>query len=44
MSVGPARLREEADVIRAGCVAKGEDPALVDHALVIDGERRVALG
>ena len=44
MSVGPARLREEADVIRAGCVAKGEDPALVDHALVVDGERRVALG
>jgi seryl-tRNA synthetase len=44
MSVGPTRLREEPDVIRAGCVAKGEDPALVDQALVIDAERRVALG
>ncbi len=44
MSVGSARLREEADVIRSGCVAKGEDPALVDQALVVDAERRVALG
>ncbi len=44
MSVGAARLREEADVIRDGCVAKGEDPALVDRALVIDVERRLALG
>ena len=44
MSVGPTRLREEADRIRAGAVAKGEDPALVDEALVIDVERRDALG
>ena len=44
MSVGPARLREEAEVIRNGCIAKGEDPALVDQALVIDGQRRELLG
>ena len=44
MSVGPARLREEPDVIRHGCVAKGEDPQLVDQALVVDEERRVLLG
>lgn len=44
MSVGPARLREEPDVIRRGCVAKGEDPGLVDEALVVDEERRVLLG
>jgi seryl-tRNA synthetase len=40
MSVGPARLREEPDVIRQGCIAKGEDPSLVDQALIIDAERR----
>ena len=44
MSVGPVRLREEADVIRHGCIAKGEDPALVDQALVIDEQRRELLG
>lgn len=44
MSVGPARLREDADVVRHGCVAKGEDPALVDQALVIDSQRREQLG
>ena len=44
MSVGPARLRDEADVIRNGCVAKGEDPSLVDQALVIDSQRRELLG
>ncbi len=44
MSVGPARLRDEADVIRAGCIAKREDPTLVDRALVIDGQRRELLG
>ena len=43
MSVGPARLREEADVIRQGCEAKGEDPSLVDEALVIDEQRRELL-
>ena len=44
MSVGSVRLREEADVIKSGCVAKGEDPSLVDQALVIDGQRRELLG
>jgi len=44
MSVGPTRLREEPDVIRHGCIAKGEDPGLVDQALVIDAERRDLLG
>jgi seryl-tRNA synthetase len=44
MSVGSGRLREEPDVVRQGCVAKGEDPALVDQALVIDGQRRELLG
>ena len=44
MSVGSARLREEADAIRQGCEAKGEDPSLVDEALVIDQQRRELLG
>ena len=44
MSVGSARLREDADVVRHGCLAKGEDPALVDQALVIDRQRRELLG
>ncbi|MEX1295436.1 MAG: serine--tRNA ligase [Candidatus Limnocylindrales bacterium] len=43
MSVGTVRLREEADVIRNGCIAKGEDPALVDEALVLDAQRRELL-
>lgn len=43
MSVGAARLRDEPDVIRSGCVAKGEDPGLVDQALVVDTERRELL-
>jgi len=44
MSIGAARLREESDGIRRGCVLKGEDPALVDEALVVDAERRDLLG
>ena len=44
MSVGPTRLREEAELIRTGCIAKGEDPALVDQALVVDTQRRELLG
>jgi seryl-tRNA synthetase len=44
MSVGATRLRDEPDVIRHGCVAKGEDPGLVDEALVVDVERRDLLG
>jgi seryl-tRNA synthetase len=44
VSVGASRLREEPDVIRAGAVAKGEDPALVDQALAADELRRSLLG
>ncbi len=44
MSVGSTRLREETDIIRAGCIVKGEDPALVDRALVVDIQRRELLG
>ena len=42
--LAPADSREQADLIRNGCMAKGEDPALVDQALVIDGQRRELLG
>ena len=44
MSVGAVRLREEADAIRQGAIAKGEDPALVDEALALDEQRREVLG
>jgi seryl-tRNA synthetase len=44
MSVGLARLREEADAIRQGAVDKGEDPALVDAALAADLRRRQLQG
>ncbi|MFV2063028.1 MAG: serine--tRNA ligase, partial [Chloroflexota bacterium] len=44
MSVGPAKLREDSDRIRKGAIAKGEDPALIDQALVIDEQRRNILG
>ena len=44
MSVGLQRLRDEPDVIRQGAIDKGEDPALVDRALELDGERRRLLG
>jgi seryl-tRNA synthetase len=40
MSVGLQRLREDADTIRDGAVRKGEDPALIDRAIELDGERR----
>ena len=40
MSVGLQRLRTEPDAIRRGAIDKGEDPALVDRALELDGERR----
>ena len=40
MSVGLQRLREEPDVIRRGAIDKGEDPALIDQAIELDGERR----
>jgi seryl-tRNA synthetase len=43
VSVGLARLRDEAQRIRDGAIAKGEDPALVDEALALDERRRTLL-
>jgi seryl-tRNA synthetase len=40
VSVGLARLREDADRVRLGAIDKGEDPALVDRALELDEQRR----
>ena len=44
MSVGLQRLRDEPDRIRRGAIDKGEDPAVVDAALALDGRRRALLG
>jgi seryl-tRNA synthetase len=44
MSIGLARLREEPDRIRQGAIDKGEDPTVVDAALVVEGKRRQLLG
>ena len=44
MSIGLARLREEPDRIRQGAIDKGEDPTIVDQALVLEGKRRTLLG
>jgi seryl-tRNA synthetase len=44
MSVGLQRLRDDADTIRNGAIAKREDPALVDKAIAADEERRRLLG
>jgi len=44
MSVGLQRLRDDADTIRNGAIAKGEDPKLVDAAIEADEERRRLLG
>lgn len=44
MSVGLQRLRDDPETIRDGAVRKGEDPAFVEHALELDGERRRLLG
>lgn len=44
MSVGVQRLREDAARIRQGAIDKGEDPALVDEAVLVDARRREALG
>jgi seryl-tRNA synthetase len=44
MSVGLQRLREDAAHIRKGAIDKGEDPALVDEAVLVDARRREALG
>ena len=43
MSVGVQRLREDAQRIRDGAAAKGEDPTLVDEALTLDERRRALL-
>ena len=43
MSVGLQRLRDDAQRIRDGAIAKGEDPALVDEAIVLDERRRALL-
>ncbi|HEU4672258.1 MAG TPA: serine--tRNA ligase [Candidatus Limnocylindrales bacterium] len=43
MSVGVQRLREDAETVRAGAIAKGEDPAVVDEALAADHRRRELL-
>ena len=43
MSVGLQRLRDEPDVIWRGAADKGEDPAVVDEALALDGRRRALL-
>jgi seryl-tRNA synthetase len=44
VSVGLQRLREDADTVRRGALDKGEDPAIVDRALELDGRRRTLLG
>lgn len=44
MSVGLPRLRDDAQTVRQGAIAKGEDPARVDEALALDRQRREALG
>jgi len=44
MSVGVQRLRDDADAIRVGTRNKGEDPSLVDGALMVDEQRRHLLG
>jgi seryl-tRNA synthetase len=43
MSIGLARLREEPERIRQGAIDKGEDPAIVDQALELEGKRRQLL-
>jgi seryl-tRNA synthetase len=44
MSVGLQRLREDAARVRQGAIDKGEDPALVDEAVLVDARRRETLG
>jgi seryl-tRNA synthetase len=44
MSVGLQRLREDTARIRQATIDKGEDPALVDEAVLVDARRREALG
>ena len=42
MSIGLQRLREEPDRIRQGAIDKGEDPSIVDAALVARRARAAA--
>jgi len=44
VSVGLARLREEADRLRQAALDKGEDPDPVDEAVALDERRRQAQG
>ncbi len=43
MSIGLTRLREEPDRVRQGAIDKGEEAAIVDRALELDGRRRQLL-
>ena len=40
MSVGLQRLRDDAETLRQGAMAKGEDPTIVDRAVEADVRRR----
>jgi seryl-tRNA synthetase len=44
MSVGLARLREDAEGLRRAAVDKGEDPAVVDEAVSLETRRRSLAG
>jgi seryl-tRNA synthetase len=44
MSVGLQRLREDTARIRQATIDKGEDPAVVDEAVLVDARRREVLG
>ena len=44
MSVGIQRIRDDADAIRAGATAKGEDAVVVDRVIELDTQRRQVLG
>jgi seryl-tRNA synthetase len=43
VSVGLQRLRDDADAIRSGAIAKGEDPILIDHVIERDARRRILM-
>ncbi len=43
MSVGLQRLRDEPDLLRRAAIDKGEDPAVIDRAIELDGSRRALL-
>jgi seryl-tRNA synthetase len=40
MSVGVARLREDAEALRRGAIAKRDDPSAVDRAIEVEARRR----